>query len=84
MRLPDLPFACPLNERLFDVIIKRSTWKERDFEYVLRAFREQGARYMDVSRDGENYTVSFGSSYIFPLLSPEEEEQMIFILSLEN
>ena len=39
---------------------------------------------MNVSRDRESYTVSFGSSNIFPLLSPEEEEQMIFILSLEN
>lgn len=84
MHYPDLPFSCSLNERLFDAIIKRTTWKERDSEYVLHAFRKKGARYMDVSRDGESYTVSFGGSNIFPLLTPEEEEQMIFILSLEN
>ena len=84
MHLVDLPFACSLNERLFDVIIKRSTWKERDSEYVLHAFRKEGARYMDVSRNVEGYTVSFVKSHRFPLLTPEEEEQMIFILSLEN
>ena len=80
----DLPFSCSLNERLLDVIIKRSVWKEAAPKYILREFRKQGARYMDVSRDGENYTVSFGSSNIFPLLTPEEEEQMIFVLSLEQ
>lgn len=84
MRYPDLPFSCSLNERLLNVIVKCSVWKETDSEYILRAFKEQGARYMDISRDGENYTISFGESYIFPLLTPEEEVQMIFILSLEN
>ena len=84
MHYLDLPFSCPLNERLFDVIIKRSVWKETEPEYILREFRKQGAQYMSVSRDGEGYTVSFGRSDIFPLLSPEEEEQMIFILSLEQ
>lgn len=84
MHYPDLPFACSLNERLFDVIIRRSVWEDRDPKYVLDAFREEGARYMDISRDGENYTISFGRSHIFPLLTPEEEEQMIFMLSLEQ
>ena len=84
MHYPDLPFSCSLNERLFDVIIKRSVWKEKDSKYILRAFKQQGARYMDITRVGENYTISFGSSYIFPLLTPEEEQQMTFILSLEQ
>ena len=84
MHYPDLPFACSLNERLFDVIIKRSVWKEDDPKDLINKFKDAGVQYMDVSRDGEDYTVSFGSSNIFPLLSPEEEEQMIFILSLEN
>ena len=84
MHYPDLPFSCPLNERLLDVIIKRSTWKEKDPKYTLDWFRKKGAQYIDVSRYGESYAVSFGSSNIFPLLTPEEEEQMIFILSLEN
>ena len=30
MHWVDLPFSCSLNERLLDVIIKRSTWKEID------------------------------------------------------
>lgn len=84
MHLPELPFSCPLNERLLSVIIKRSVWKDSDPKIILEEFRKRGAQYMDVSGDGENYTVSFGSSYIFPLLTPEEEEQMIFILSLEQ
>ena len=84
MDLPDLPFACSLNERLFVVIIKRSVWKEDDPKDLINKFKDAGVQYMSVSRDAEGYIVSFGSSYIFPLLSPEEEEQMIFILSLEN
>jgi len=82
MHLPDLPFSCSLNERLLGVIIKRSVWKGDDPNYMLNGFRKRGAKYMDISGDGENYTVSFGSSYIFPLLTPEEEEQMTFMLSL--
>lgn len=84
MHLPDLPFSCSLNERLLGVIIKRSVWKNSDPKHTLEEFKNRGAQYMDVSGDGQNYTVSFGSSYIFPLLTPEEEEQMIFILSLEQ
>lgn len=84
MDLPDLPFSCPLNERLMGVIIKRSVWKGDDPKDMINGFKRRGAQYMDVSRDGEDYTVSFGRSSIFPLLTPEEEEQMIFILSLEN
>ena len=84
MHSVDLPFACSLNERLLDVIIKRSEWEWAGAKYTLDWFRHKGAQYMDVSRDGERYTVSFGSSNIFPLLSPEEEEHIIFILSLEN
>ena len=84
MDLPDLPFSCPLNERLLGVIIKRSVWGNSDPKIILEEFRKRGAKYMDISGDGENYTVSFGSSYIFPLLTPEEEEQMTFMLSLEQ
>ena len=84
MHYPDLPFSCSLNERLFAVIIKRSAWEGKDPKHLLDMFIRKGAQYMDVSRDGEGYTVSFGKSHIFPLLTPEEEEQMIFILSLEN
>ena len=84
MHYPDLPFSCPLNERLFAVIIIRSGWKGKDPKQLLDHFKDKGAQYMDIAENGENYTVSFGSSNIFPLLSPEEEEQMIFILSLEN
>ena len=84
MHFPDLPFSCPLNEYLFAVIIKRSRWERKDPKSILDEFRKRGAKYMDVSRDDEDYTVSFGKSNIFPLLTPEEEEQMIFILSLEN
>ena len=84
MHLADLPFACSLNERLLAVIIKRSTWEDTDPKYLLEEFRRREAQYMDVSRNGEGYTVSFGKSHVFPLLTPEEEEQMLFILSLEN
>lgn len=84
MHYLDLPFSCPLNERLLGVIIKRSVWKEDDPKDMINGFKRRGAQYMDVSRDGENYTVSFGRFSLFPLLTPEEEEQMIFILSLEN
>ena len=70
MHLPDLPFSCSLNERLLSVIIKRSVWKDGDPKIILEEFRKRGAKYMDVSGDGESYTVSFGSSYIFPLLTP--------------
>ena len=84
MRYPNLPFACSLNERLLAVIIKRSVWEGEDPKDLLDSFRKRGAQYLDVSRNGENYTVSFSKSSTFPLLTPEEEEQMIFILSLEN
>ena len=84
MHLADLPFSCSLNERLFAVIIKRSVWEREDPKYLLDKFRGNGAQYMDVSRNEEDYTVSFGKTHIFPLLTPEEEEQMVFILSLEN
>ena len=84
MHYPDLPFACSLNESLLAVIIKRSGWKGTDPKQVLDEFRRIGAKYMDVSRDGKNYYVAFSKSHIFPLLTPEEEERMIFILSLEN
>ena len=84
MHLLDLPFSCSLNERLLDVIIKRSVWEGEDPKDLLDSFRKRGAQYMDVSRNEEGYTVTFVKSHIFPLLSPEEEKQMIFILSLEN
>ena len=84
MHYLDLPFSCSLNERLFAVIIKRSVWEREDPNYLLDKFRSNGAQYMDVSRSDEGYTVSFGKTRIFPLLTPEEEEQMVFILSLEN
>lgn len=84
MGLADLPFACPLNERLLAVIIKRSVWQGEYPKHLIDKFRSNGVQYMDVSRNDEGYTVSFGKSHIFPLLTPEEEEQMIFILSLEN
>ena len=84
MHLADLPFACPLNERLLAVIIKRSVWCDTAPDYLIGEFRSNGVQYMDVSRNDEGYTVSFGKSHIFPLLTPEEEQQMIFILSLEN
>ena len=84
MHFLELPFSCSLNERLLDVIIKHSIWKNTDPKYLLDHFRNKGAQYMSVLRDGEGYTVSFGRSDIFPLLTPEEEEQMIFILSLEQ
>lgn len=84
MHLVDLPFSCSLNERLLAVIIKRSVWYYNAPDNLIGEFRRRGAQYMDVSRDGEGYTVSFIKSHAFPLLTPEEEEQMIFILSLEN
>ena len=84
MHYLDLPFACSLNERLFAVIIKRSVWKGKDPKHLLDQFRSNEAQYMDISGNGEGCTVSFGRSHTFPLLTPEEEEQMIFILSLEN
>ena len=84
MDLVDLPFACSLNERLLAIIIERSVWQGEDPKHILDDFRSKGAKYMDVSRDEEGYNVSFGESNIFPVLTPEEEEQMIFILSLEN
>lgn len=84
MHYLDLPFSCSLNERLFAVIIKRSVWEREDPKYLIDRFRSNGAQYMDVARKDEGYTVSFGKTRIFPLLTPEEEEQMIFILSLEN
>ena len=84
MHLADLPFSCPINERLFDTIIRRSAWKGQDPKYTLDWFRKGGAQYMDVSENDGGYTVSFGKAHIFPLLTAEEEEQMIFILSLEN
>ena len=84
MHLADLPFSCSLNERLFAVIINRTVWESATPKHLLAEFRHKGAQYMDVSGNWEGYTVSFGGSHIFPLLTPEEEEQMIFILSLEN
>lgn len=84
MHYPDLPFSCSLNERLLAVIIDRTLWYQNTPRYLLDEFRSKGAQYMDVSGDGEGYTVSFIKSHAFPLLTPEEEEQMIFILSLEN
>ena len=84
MHYPDLPFACSLNERLLAVIIKRSVWCDTAPDYLIGEFRRRGAQYMDVSENGEDYVVSFGRLNNFPLLTPEEEEQMIFILSLEN
>ena len=84
MHYPDLPFACPLNERLLAVIIKRSVWYYTAPDDLIGEFRRRGAQYMDVSRNGEDYTVSFAKSHTFPLLTPEEEEHMLFILSLEN
>ena len=84
MHYPDLPFSCSLNERLLAVIINRTVWYPHDPKYLIDSFRNKGAQYMDVSGDGEGYTVSFIKSRAFPLLSPEEEEHIIFILSLEN
>ena len=80
----DLPFTCSLNERLLAVVINRSAWKGEDPKDLLDDFKEKGAQYMDVSRYEERYIVSFTGSHIFPLLSPEEEERMLFILSLEQ
>ena len=84
MHYPNLPFSCSLNERLLAVIIKRSIWEDIDPKYLLEEFRRRETQYMNVSRNDERYTVSFGRSHTFPLLTPEQEEQMIFILSLEN
>ena len=84
MHSDDLRFACPLNERLLAIIIERSVWQGGDPKSILADFRKRGAKYMDVSIDEEGYSVSFGESNIFPLLTPEEEKQMVFILSLEN
>ena len=84
MHLVDLPFSCSLNESLLAVIIKRSVWYYTAPDDLIGDFRRRGAQYMDVSRNGEDYTVSFGRLHSFPLLTPEEEERMIFILSLEN
>ncbi len=84
MHLADLPFACSLNERLLAVIIDRTTWYQTAPEYLIDEFSNKGAQYMDVSENGESYIVSFSKAHIFPLLTSEEEEQMIFILSLEN
>ena len=84
MHYLDLPFACSLNERLLAVIINRTVWCDTAPDYLIGEFRRRGAQYMDVSQNEEGYTVSFVKSHIFPLLTPEEEEQMIFILSLEN
>ena len=84
MHYPDLPFACSLNERLLAVIIQRSVWESVTPNHLIAEFRHKGAQYMHVSRNEEGYNVSFVKSHIFPLLTPEEEEQMIFILSLEN
>ena len=84
MHFPNLPFSCSLNERLLAVIINRTVWESATPKYLLVEFRRKGAQYMDVSRNEEDYVVSFGKSAIFPLLTPEQEEQMIFILSLEN
>ena len=84
MHFPNLPFSCSLNERLLAVIIKRSVWESATPKQLLDEFRRKGAQYMDVTRNEEGYTVSFVKSHVFPLLTPEEEEQMIFILSLEN
>lgn len=84
MHCLELPFACSLNERLLDVVINRSAWKGEDPKRLLDDFRSKGAQYMNVLRNEERYIVSFVGSHAFPLLTPEEEEQMIFILSLEN
>ena len=84
MHYLDLPFSCSLNERLLSVIIGRTVWYQTAPEYLINEFSNKGAQYMDVSGNVEGYTVSFGKKHIFPLLTPEEEEQMIFILSLEN
>lgn len=84
MHYPDLPFACSLNESLLVVIIKRSVWYYTAPDDLIGDFRRRGAQYMDVSRNVEGYIVSFVKSHRFPLLTPEQEEQMIFILSLEN
>ena len=84
MRLVDLPFSCSLNESLLAVIIRRSVWCDTAPDYLIGEFRRRGAQYIDVSENGEDYVVSFGRLNNFPLLTPEEEEQMIFILSLEN
>ena len=84
MHFPNLLFSCFLNERLLAVIIKRSVWQGKDLKHLLDQYRSNGAQYMDVTRNEEGYIVSFVKSHAFPLLTPEEEEQMIFILSLEN
>ena len=84
MHFPNLPFSCSLNERLLAVIIKRSVWQGDTPRYLLGEFRRKGAQYISVTIGKEDYVVSFGKSPIFPLLTPEEEEQMVFILSLEN
>ena len=84
MHYPDLPFSCSLNESLLTVIINRTVWYDTAPDYLIGEFRRRGAQYMDVSQNEEDYVVSFGRLHNFPLLTPEEEEQMIFILSLEN
>ena len=84
MHYPDLPFSCSLNESLLAVIINRTVWRGKDPKHLLDQFRSAGAQYMDISGNREGCTVSFGRSPIFPLLTPEEEERMIFILSLES
>ena len=84
MHYPDLPFSCPLNESLLAVIINRTVWQGQAPKQLLDHFKDKGAQYMGVSRNVEDYIVSFTKSHRFPLLSPEEEEQMVFILSLEN
>ena len=84
MHFPNLPFSCSLNERLLAVIIKRSVWQGDTPRYLLDEFRRKGAQCISVTINKEDYVVSFGKSAIFPLLTPEQEEQMIFILSLEN
>lgn len=84
MHLDDLRFACSLNEHLLDAVIERSLWKREDPKDLLDGFKKKGAQYMNVSREGESYRVSFSERTIFPILTPEEEERMIFILSLEN
>ena len=84
MHLADLPFSCSLNESLLAVIINHTVWESATPKYLIEHFRGQGAQYMDVLRNEERYIVSFVKYHIFPLLTPEEEEQMIFMLSLEN
>ena len=84
MHYPDLPFACPLNESLLAVIINRTVRQGIEPKHLIAEFKRKGAQYMHVLRNEEGYIVSFVKYHIFPLLTPEEEEQMIFMLSLEN